>query len=115
MDCRTAEKLMDKFLDRSLEGEDLRLFIKHVNSCPVCEEELGTSYLLNVALPRIEDGQSVNLKDELTNRLDTSNRFNELHWAASNVFRSIEVAAGIALSLSVVRVFVMYVIPRLNF
>lgn len=115
MDCRACEQLISKFLDRTLEGDSLRNFIIHVKKCANCEEELGTSYLLDVALPRIENGESVNLKNELIARLDAAEKVNSLHWILSNTFRSIEVVAGITLSLSAVRVFVMYVIPRLPF
>lgn len=115
MDCRIAEQNMQKFLNKTLEGEDLRLFLRHVCNCPACEEELGTSYLIDVALERIENGETVNLKKELDFQLDVAKRFNSLQWVLSNLFRSVEVVAGIALALSAVRVFVMYVIPYISF
>ena len=115
MDCRACEQLISKFLDRTLEGDELRNFIMHVSGCAKCEEELGKAYLLEVALPRIENGETVNLKNELMLRLEAAKKVNSLHWVCSNIFRSLEVAAGITLALSAVRVFVIFVIPRLPF
>jgi len=104
---------MSDFLDRSLDGDDLRQFIIHIKKCPVCEEELGTEYLLKEALPRIENGETVKLKNELDLRLYAAEKANSTQWVLSNFFRSIEVVAGIALALSAVRAFVIYIVPQL--
>ncbi len=115
MDCKTSEKYMPGFLDKTLSYDELRLFINHIKVCPNCMEELGTSYLLDVALKRIEDGQTVNLNSELDQRIIYAEKANVLHYFFSNIFRSIEVIAGIFLALSAARVLVTYVVPYIRF
>lgn len=111
MDCRTSEKMIPDFLEKKLWGEDLRQFILHVRNCPICGEELGTTYLLDVALPRIENGETVKLDDEIESYIYNSENMNKALWAFSNIFRSIEVVAGIAIALSMARIFVLYIVP----
>ena len=114
MDCKQAEQNISGFLKYSLLGEDLRPFLMHINSCPKCKEELGTSYLMEVALSRIEEGETVKLDDELNGRVHYAWKSMEYHWICSNVFRSLEVIAGIILSFGAVRSFMMYMLPYIT-
>lgn len=111
MDCKQAEQNISGFLNHSLLGDELRPFLHHVKNCPTCKEELGTSYLLEVALQRIEEGETVKLDDELNNRLAQAEEAMNYHWIMSNVFRSIEVVAGIVLSFGAVRTLIIYILP----
>lgn len=110
MDCHNAEQLIPQFLEKKLVDEDLRMFLRHVRNCPACFEELETSYLLAIALDRIESGESVDLTTELKALLKATEQAQWLHWVFSNVFRSVEVIAGMALAFSAVRAFIIYVL-----
>ena len=113
MNCKDAEQNISSFLNRTLSGDELREFLRHIEGCPDCMEELGTAYLMDVALDRIEEGESFNLNSELKLRIRSANRALQGHWIFSNVFRSIEVLAGIMLCLGVVRSFIIYIEPIL--
>lgn len=78
-------------------------------------EELETAYLVREAIPRIEDGDAINLEKELRIRLDAADKALVIHWTLSNTMRSFEVAAGIALAFSAVRAFIVYVMPYVSF
>ena len=111
MDCKTSEKYIPGFLSRTLSYDELRLFIDHIENCPNCMEELGINYLIDEAIPRIELGESVNLNTEIRQRIAHAQRANSLHYVCSNIFRSIEVVAGIGLVLSAARAVMLFVLP----
>lgn len=115
MECKSAENCINSFLDRTLSGEDLRQFILHINKCDNCMEELETAYLVREALPRIEEGGAIDLEKELKIRLSAADRALVIHWVLSNTMRSLEVAAGIVLSFSIVRAFIIYIMPYISF
>lgn len=111
MDCKHSEKLIADFLNYSLSGDDLKCFINHIEKCPDCMEELGTSYLLNEALSRIEEGESVKLDEELKSKIEAAKVSYGINLFFGNAFRSLEVIAGIVLSFLIVNSFVEYVLP----
>lgn len=113
MNCKASEQSISLFLDRSLSGDDLRNFLLHIESCPDCREELGTAYLLEIALDRIEEGESLNLDKELDLKIKAAKSALNQHWCFSNIFRTIEVLAGMMLCLGVVRSFILYITPYL--
>ena len=115
MDCNTCENHIQAFLDRTLSGEDLRQFLLHVKKCSNCHEELETAYLVEVAIPRIEAGSAINLDKELSERLAAAERARLIHWVLSNMMRSVEVAAGIVLSYSAVRAFILFGMQYITF
>lgn len=115
MDCSTTESYIKSFLNKTLSGEELRQFLLHVNKCENCREELETAYLVEVALPRIEEGGTLNLDIELNIRLSAARRAFDIHWVLSNVLRALEVVAGISLSFATVRVFLIYIMPCIPF
>ena len=113
MNCKNAEKNISFFLNQTLSGDDLRHFLHHVEKCPDCREELGTAYLLEVALERIEEGESFNLDSEISAKISSARKALDAHWVFSNTFRSIEVLAGIVLCLSAVRSFLLFIEPAI--
>ena len=54
MQCKDAEQLIQNFINDDLTGEPLANFVRHIDHCHSCYEEMETSYLLKEALSRLE-------------------------------------------------------------
>ncbi len=74
MNCIDAQKLIPQFLDDDLDNHDLAYFLKHVDNCADCREELTIQFLIKVGMKRLEDGNTFNLNKELDNLLIESQK-----------------------------------------
>lgn len=93
--CQQTEAYMNSFLDRTLVGDELCDFLNHVLACENCYEELETRFLLNVALGRVEEGKTIDLSRELSERIRYARRALRLQWFIETVYRCAEILAGI--------------------
>ena len=57
MDHKICESLIDDYIVDRLTGRELDDFIKHIESCPACYEELSINYSLVNALKQIDQGK----------------------------------------------------------
>ncbi len=71
MDCKRARFIMHLYMDDCVSPEELEPFIKHINNCPDCHEELEISYIMLEGMRRLENGDNiaVNFQEELKSRL----------------------------------------------
>ena len=71
MDCKSVRYHMHLYMDENLSQEYLEPFIRHVNHCPDCYEELEINYIMIEGMRRLEEGGAiaVNFQDEFRNRL----------------------------------------------
>lgn len=54
MDCREIQSLIVPFIESQLTLEKTRLFLKHIEECEDCREELEVYYILIVGLKQLE-------------------------------------------------------------
>ena len=47
MDCRTAEGLVNRYIEHELSVNELEEFLEHVQNCPSCYEELETYFIVH--------------------------------------------------------------------
>lgn len=95
IDCRASEQMMNDFVESKLVGEHLWQFLTHVERCPECFEELETRYLISEALSRLENGESIDLRSELKNKIKGAKRAMYLHYFNEDVLRVIEIISMI--------------------
>lgn len=69
MDCKETQKLIGAFLNDELEGKKADNFLKHIEECPICKEELCIQYLVVEGTVRLEEGSSFDLNKELDNKI----------------------------------------------
>lgn len=93
IDCRTSEQYMNDFVESKLVGEQLWQFLTHVEKCPECFEELETRFLIAEALNRLENGEAIDLRSELKNKIKFSKRAMYLHYFNEDVLRILEILA----------------------
>lgn len=100
MKCQEAEQKIQLFIDDELTGESLANFVRHIDKCHSCYEEMETSYLLKEALHRLENGETFDLSGELNSKLTNMRECLEFHKALTVIRRSISVTAAIVLVMS---------------
>jgi len=108
MKCQEAEQQIQNFINDNLTGEPLANFVRHIDSCHSCYEEMETSYLLNEALTRLENGETFDLRRELTNKLTNMRECLEVHSILTIARRTISIFAAIFLVMSALYILFTY-------
>ena len=91
IDCTVCEQHMNSFIENNLVGETLWQFLTHVEKCPECFEELEIRYLIAEALGRIENGESINLKNELARKIRVTKKAMYFHYFIEDILRIVEI------------------------
>jgi hypothetical protein len=86
---------MNSFVENKLVGEMLWQFLTHVEKCPECFEELEIRYLIAEALGRLENGESIDLRNELSEKIRVSKRAMYFHYFNEDVLRLFEILSMI--------------------
>lgn len=100
MKCQEAEQQIQKFIEDDLTGEPLANFVHHIDNCHSCYEEMETSYLLKEALSRLENGETFDLHNELTEKLNNMRDCLEFHRMLTIARRSFSVCSVILVVMS---------------
>ena len=100
MKCQEAEQLIQNFINDDLTGEPLANFVRHIDHCHSCYEEMETRYLLKEALSRLENGETFDLHGELTNKLSNMRECLEIHRVLTVLRRTISICAAILIVMS---------------
>lgn len=103
MDCKDAERMIPLFLEDNLDNQELQEFLRHVNGCADCKEELTIQFLISVGMKRLEEENAFNLTGELEQKLqDAGHRMRirtSLQWTA--VILQVLVVLAIALLIAI--------------
>lgn len=71
VDCKEIQKMIVPFDNRQLACKHLRMFLKHIDECPDCREELEIYYIVDYGL---NEDECVNVKEreykELLDKFD---------------------------------------------
>nr|MBQ8252872.1 zf-HC2 domain-containing protein [Lachnospiraceae bacterium] len=65
MDCKMIQRLIPAFLRDELKGRELMHFLRHMDTCEECKEELTIQYLSSEGISRLEEGKTFDLDREL--------------------------------------------------
>lgn len=60
MYCKEFESLIDDFLDGLLTNKQAEVFIKHINECSACYEELEIRFLVRTSLDSLNEKTTKN-------------------------------------------------------
>lgn len=71
MICKEWQKMIPGFLDNSLENQELEGFIKHVQTCEDCYEELEIMFMLSIGLQELNEDRNIsyNFSQLLENKI----------------------------------------------
>ncbi len=56
MTCREAERLVTPYIHDELSGDELEAFLKHLEHCRNCQEELEIYFMVDVGLKQLDKG-----------------------------------------------------------
>ena len=105
MNCKDADKMIPLFLTDQIRNRDLDKFLKHVNTCEECMEELTIQYLVMIGSSILEEGKSFDLIEALNLLLDEANkriRRWKIMYALSYVAEAFTIAAIVIILMMVV-------------
>jgi hypothetical protein len=86
MECKEIERQIPRFLKNELTGRRLMRFLKHIEKCEQCKEELTIQYLSSEGIARLEEGKTFDLDRELSEYIDqTAKRQTFRKWMISGV------------------------------
>ncbi len=73
MTCQEAERLVMPYINGSITDSELEEFLKHIDSCPDCREELEIYFTVDVGIRQLdEDTGTYNIKGALETALALS-------------------------------------------
>ncbi len=99
MTCKEFMTMIQPFIDNKLDYRQLEDFLTHFHHCKDCQEELEIFYTVLIGVQRLDQThgkETLNLTDDLTERLLEARRRVLLHNAFLHVQRLFTVLAGIA-------------------
>lgn len=65
MDCKEFKSYILDFIYDSLDDNELSMFLRHLDQCEDCREELGIQYLVYEGLERLETGATFDVEKDL--------------------------------------------------
>lgn len=74
MNCKEFRDLIPAYIDDEMDSAVLGEFVKHVDLCYECRDELEVNYLVKEGLSRLEEGNTFDFKRELDLKLSKSRR-----------------------------------------
>lgn len=73
MTCREAEHLVMPYINGSITDEELEEFLKHIEHCENCREELEIYFTVDVGIRQLDEGTGTyNIKGALETALEVS-------------------------------------------
>ena len=73
MTCREAERLVMPYINGSITDDELEEFLKHIDQCEECREELEIYFTVDVGIRQLDEGTGTyNIKGALETALELS-------------------------------------------
>ena len=98
MDCKEAEQLIQSYIDRDMDYDNLHGFMQHIGKCKECRDELEIRLLIKEGLQSLEKGESFDLSRELNGRLKRSGKAAYIIERAQTGIYIVELVAGMILA-----------------
>ena len=73
MTCREAQRLVTPYINGSITDQELEEFLKHIDSCPDCREELEIYFMVDVGLKQLDNGSGTyDIAGDLERKIEDS-------------------------------------------
>lgn len=70
LQCMQATKMIPAFITGELSYKELEQFMRHMEECESCREELSIQFLVDIGLNSLEAGNTFDLQEELHTALE---------------------------------------------
>lgn len=108
LQCVQAAKMIPTFISGKLSYRELEQFMRHIEECENCKEELSIQFLVEVGLNSLEAGNTFDLQRELNVALEEAERKVQIYRFLCQVFFVME-CVGIAAILLLAVLFILNV------
>lgn len=106
MDCKEIESLVPSYIDYDMDYDYLCDFIRHIETCKECRDELEIRFLIKEGLQSLEGGESFDLSGELRERIRHSERVVSVMGKVRMGIYFLEMVAGLFLGVCGVLLFI---------
>lgn len=106
MKCKEVEQLIQPYIEDQIGAYELVQFMDHLSHCAECQDEMEIRYLIKEGLSRLENGETLDLKKELSAKMSHSVRLIHFRNRVKIMIFLIESAAGISLLISMFLLFI---------
>ena len=105
MTCKECENLMSEFLDETLREDRIDGFLRHVEDCEECREELSIRILVSEGLPSLEKETTFNLNEAMKSRISGGRKKTEL---VKKLWISVRVGSCMCLAAAAVLLYLAF-------
>ncbi len=84
IDCKEVQKMVIPYIQKELSNHDMRIFIKHIQNCAECREELETYYIVYKGLMQLDEKE--NLPMNMMKALDEELNGSKAHLRNMSLF-----------------------------
>ena len=103
--CKDVENLLQPYLEGKLSVDEMKLLLGHIKTCHDCYDELEIRFLLMEGLRRLEDGETLDMKKELDDRIWLTSQ--RVLWA-ERMQAGVFLLEGLAVLLTLVNVIIFF-------
>ena len=107
MECKEVIKMIPDFLDNELSGKELRAFLKHIEECKECREELSIQFLVLEGMARLEEWNTFDLQNEFDKMMEDAKRRMQFLRILSILVYGVEILAIITIIAIIVLIVVL--------
>lgn len=78
MDCRTAEGMVNSYIEHKLPVDELEEFLDHIQECSSCYDELETYFIVHEVMQQLDENSResvLDFKDLLEQDIRSSQRY----------------------------------------
>ena len=78
MNCRAAEGMVNRYINHTLNIDELEEFLEHISTCSSCYDELETYFIVHEAMQQLDEEQeetAFDLKQLLEQDIKKSRRY----------------------------------------
>lgn len=78
MDCRTAEGMVNSYIEHKLPVDELENFLDHIQECSSCYDELETYFIVHEVMQQLDDNSRdsvLDFKDLMEQDIQSSRRY----------------------------------------
>ncbi len=87
------------FIGKQLSYAELEQFMRHIETCESCREELSIQFLVGVGLNSLEEGNTFDLQTELDTALEEAHRRVRMHDFLKKTLMAVEIVMAAAIFL----------------
>jgi predicted anti-sigma-YlaC factor YlaD len=111
MDCSVAEGMVNRYINRTLDEKELDAFLKHIENCSSCYDELETYFIVHEATKQLDEQDSdstLDIKGLLKQDIHRSRMERKRHKILSTLGRLLLCAGAAVFLVCLIRLLLLF-------